>query len=193
VRGTSSIVAHGHADDMATGRPGTYSHYITGEGSFRLDLVYGTISLARSRFGRASYHSSGGRLERVEDEDDWRMYFEQKSLGLLFGLLDPYRPEYSGMGYIEGKRYEKLVLYHEDGPALLVVLDGKTGHVKRTFMDTGEGPEGVFEMRFSDYSEEGALVLPHSFSQYVGGREVLRVKLVDFTFNTEVSPHLFKP
>jgi hypothetical protein len=195
VMGTSSLVAHGHADNPATGKPGTYSHYITRRGDFRLDLIFGPKSVSRSRSGLVSYASvDGGRLERVEDEDDWRIFFELKSLGLIFGLLSQeYRPEYSGMGFIGGKRYEKLALYDPAGPALLVVLDGKTGYVKRTFMDTGEGDKGTFEMRFSDYRAEGDLVLPHSFSQYVGGRRVLSVKIRDFEFNTELSPRLFKP
>lgn len=194
IMATTSIVAHGHADNPATGKPGSFSLYITGDGKFRIDLIFGPETLARTRSGLKSYSSSGGgRLERVEDEDDWRTFFEQKSLGLLFGLLRPYRPEYSGMGFIEGKRYEKLVLYDPAGPALLVVLDKKTGRVKRTFMDTGQGKEGMFEMRFSDFAPEGGLVLPHSISQYVGGRKVLKVKMKEFIFDTELSPRLFKP
>jgi len=194
VSATSSLVAHGNAE-KPSGAPAAYSFYVTNAGDFRLDLVSGSRSITRTRSSAGSYFSSGGgRLEKVEVDDDWRLVFEQKSLGLVFELLRPeLRPEYSGMGFIEGKRYEKLVLYDPAAPALLVVLDGKTGQVKRTFMDTGQGPGGVFEMRFSDYSQEGELVLPHSFDEYVGGRQVLRVKLDEVLFNNDVSPHLFRP
>jgi len=195
VIGTTSLVCHGHAEDTGTGKPGTSSLYILPDGRFRLDLAFGTQSIARVRSGPASYSSiNGGILMQVDDAENWRVAFEQKSFGLLFDLLrEELRPEYSGMGFSKGKRYDKLVLYDPAGPALTVVLDSKTGQVQRTLMDSGYGRKGIFEMVFSDYRPEGELVLPHSFSEYVGGRLVLKVKLREFAPNTVVSSLLFRP
>jgi len=195
VIGTTSLVSYGYAEDTATGKPGTSSFYVLPDGRFRLDLVFGSRSVARVRSGPASYLSvNGGRLVQAEDEDNWRMAFEQKSLGLLFDLMrGELRQEYSGMGFSKGKRYDKLTLYDPEAPALTVVLDGRTGQVLRTQMDSGYGRQGRFEMVFSDYRPEEGLVLPHSFSEYVGGRLVLKVKLREFTLNTVVSPLLFQP
>lgn len=192
---TTSIIAYGETRDMVSGAPGICSIYAVPGGSFRIDLSSGNKAWARTRQGTASYESlGGGRLHRLEAEDKWRVSFEQKSFGLMFDLAgSAVEPHYTGMGFSGGRRYEKLTLYDPAAPALTVYLDSRTGRVFRTEMDSGYGGEGMFIMEFSDYRRRGEVIFPHVIRQYIGGRPVLEVRLMKFTFNTVVSPMMFGP
>lgn len=195
ISNVSIVQATGDVVSVDSKRPGIYTHYIRAGARLRIDLAFGPDTLSRVRSGLASYVSKGpGGLRQVTAIDKWRISFEQKSLGLMYDLMRPdLELDYSGMGFSQGRRFERLTMYDPAGPALVVYFDAESGQVIKTEMDSGYEDDGMFVMEFSDYRPVGGLVLPHVFREFVAGRLVMQVSIQSVSFNAQVSPYLFRP
>ncbi len=192
IMNTVNFHAKGTMSDRITGKEGMYDHYLTRTGNYRADAIFGGRKESRVRAGDSCYSSKGGALKIAQHELKYRIEFEHKSLGLMYLLLsDKLNAEYSGMGFSGGSRYDKLTIYDPSGPAIIIVLDPKTGYVMQTMMDSGYDELGMFKMTFADYGYSGGLTLPYSFKMYIGGELIGEAVIKKYNFDAIISPTMF--